>query len=212
MLITNQHIGFGSARAELALSFIGVATSGDNAATFDFGNFSAPRDGLMIVLFVSNGGTARTVSTVSIGGVNGGIHLSNPSQTTKYAVASRIVSAGNNNVTVTLSGTGGSAATNAASVWLLTGYVSATPSDTDASAQATDTSRVVTFTIPARGVAVYGMTHSSLNAVTWSSATERYDSSVSFADKATAAEIIDHAETVSWSGSTSCLAFGASWA
>jgi hypothetical protein len=160
------------------------------------------------------GTTGRTISTVSIGGTNGTIHYQgDTSGFSNAGVASRVVSSGNNNVTVTWSG---GVTSCAVFVWLITGYNSATPTDGEATSSGTaGTSLTATFDIPASGTAVYVNTHNNANATGWSSATEQDDltaeAQYAGADIDTATVLTAHVETASWTGSVGRAIAGASW-
>jgi hypothetical protein len=209
-------LGIGGAAA-LTLTFINNATDVTDQTTYNFGNFTAASGGLMIVVFVAQGNQSRTVSSVSIGGTNGTIHNSNASLNRKYAIASRVVSSGANNVSVTLSGNNGTTPKAAVGVWLLTGYSSATPVATGADTHGTGSSiNTISLNTSAGGVAVFGSFNGNNEAITWSSATERYDanlsnSNVSFADLSPTAAETPHSQTADWASSEIGMAVGGSW-
>lgn len=206
----------------LTLTYISQATNSTDQTTYNFGDFSIPRAGLVIVAAVlRSGSNARTVSSVSIGGTNGSIHDTNASDQQKRATASRVVSAGNNNVTVTLSGSNGSNAIAAVGVWLLENYSSATPVGSSGDlANSAITSIDAVFNYSAGGVGVYGHYHNNNSATGWSTANDQYDAIVndsggnarrfSFADKTTVSAITPHTETASWTSSSGMIT-GGSW-
>ncbi len=113
----------------LTLQYISSAASTADQTTYDFGNFSAGSDGLMIVVTGGRAATDRTVSSVSIGGTNGTIHVTSNANGNALVIASRVVSAGSQDVSVTFSA---GVLRAWCSVYLLTGYSSTTPADTDA--------------------------------------------------------------------------------
>lgn len=210
----------------VSATYVGGATSTANSTTYDFGSFTIPRDGMVVVVFTAMGSDARTVSSVSIGGTNGTIDASNTSANSKAAIAHRRVAAGSHNVSVTLSGVNGSVdefGTGAGvGVYVLTGQASDTPNDTDVAAE-TDTaqSRTVTVDIADHGVAIFGGMFGKNVGTAWSSATEDADTGiasgaacvVSFAHKTVTAAIAAHVETITWSGGNDkCRAIGAAWA
>jgi hypothetical protein len=212
MLMVNQLVGFGVEPPIVAsaptLTYIGEGVLTTNVTSYNYGNFNAASDGLMIVAFMSTGASNLTVNSVSIGGTNGTIHETNAASNERWALASRVVSAGNNNVTVTLSGSGG-ARIHTVGVWLLTGYTDATPYDTFAVAAATSSTATFTYDSLADAVAVFGIMEGA-NAVTnsWSSATERYDAqtssrTASYADKIGLTTATGLTETVTISSSVS---------
>ncbi|OEO32758.1 hypothetical protein VW23_009940 [Devosia insulae DS-56] len=158
------------------LTWLGSASSTANTAAYNFGSFVAPTAGLMLVLSTIRGDTSGTHLSVSIGGTAGTLHFNAPALLNKKAIASRVVAAGSNNVTVTLSAANGVNTGAAVGVWLLTGYTSITPSS-PADESATSNTWTRTMTIPARRVATYAHQHgfSVTGAVTWSDALERTD-------------------------------------
>lgn len=199
----------------LSLTYVSSATSGADATVYDFGNFNAPFNGLLIVGVQGHAGSSRSISSVSIEGVNGTIAGQfGGALWTPIGFATRAILAGNNNVTVTFS----AGMTRASvAVWLLRNYGSATPHDIDGSdAGSGGTSHSVTIDIPENGVATYMHAHSNSNDTSWSSATERMDTTVdgarvSAADKVVTSALSGHVETASWSGSAGRQVTGASW-
>lgn len=188
------------------------------SGSFNFGGYAAPDDGLMVALFLSAGDVSRTVSGVFIGGSAATVHDTGPSSTIRYAVASRQVSAGTNNVTVNLSGADSSTTATAVFVYFIADAPSDTPTDTDfASAVAGTTA--VTLDLPARSVALFAAIDVSSGSVTasWSSAS--VDVNAAFSNRrATAAHITStaadagHTETITWgSGATRHLMVGGVW-
>ena len=202
-----------------SLTYLGSASSNTNAASFNFGNFTAAQAGLIVVAFHSVGNTSQTVTSVSIGGSAGTIHFATGSATWKSAIATGPVAAGAQNVTVTLSGATGTLAGSGVGVWLLTNYQSATPFSTALNGTTTNAS-TLSLNIPANGVAIFSHRRDAYTgASTWSSATQRqaisYGTTVTrhhvFADKASSIDITPHSETVTWGTSNPGLIMGASW-
>lgn len=149
-------VGFVNVTQPPTITYIGSGQSTSNASSFNYGNFTAASAGLMVVAVVGTTSAARTVSTVSIGGTNGTIHKSwSGSPTTVVgSIASRAVSSGANNVTVTTSGAIGASQQFNVHVYLLTGYASATPVATDAQAASsvTDVSATLAGTGPSANI------------------------------------------------------------
>lgn len=205
---------FSSAPPAFTLTYIGSDQNlFNNNAVQDHGSFSIPRDGLMIVAGADRSAGATTVSSVSIGGTNGNIHVQNASSTRQAYVASRAVSAGSQNVTVTYSAANDHR--SAVFVWLLEGYNSATPTDTAVSESGSG-STSIGLDISAGGIAVYADYHFDNADTSWSSATERDELSdggqrLIGADKSTVSALTPHNETASWSGSNVSVLAGASW-
>jgi len=198
----------------LDLTYIGSDASTSDASSYDHGNFSAASAGLMVV--VQGGGRdalARTVSSISIGGSNG--TLITPSSGDQVAsIAYREVSAGNNNVTVVYNST---AERDAVNVYLITGYTSATPSDSAASTtgSGSESSRAMAMTIPAGGVAVYGVVSANTGAISWDNATEDYDQLIESLFRISSASLIgvtgSHTETATFGGSGETAWANACW-
>lgn len=190
--------------------------SASTSTTVSFGNIVVPSPGLVIVLTALRGDSSGNVSGISIGGNAAGLVSGLGSGTIKRGIGYLECVAGTHNVTVTLSAQGGNVR-NALGAWLLTGYISATPADTNVSNTSSGTSKTATLDIPARGIAVYAEHHANTNATTWSAATKRSQEAiqssriVSFADKNSIGAMIADVVTASWSGSAESLAFGASW-
>jgi hypothetical protein len=203
--------------AVLTLTFINTAVNATDQTTYNFGNFTAASAGLMIVATLLQGNAARTVSSVSIGGVNGTIHNSNASLNRKYALASRVVAAGAQAVSVTLSGNNGTTPNASCAVWLLTNYASATPTATGSDSHGSGSSiNTVAINISAGGKAVFGSWNGNTNSITWSSATERLDTNVntqnhSYADYSAVAAESPHTETADWASDATGAAVGGSW-
>jgi hypothetical protein len=205
-----------AAIGSLDASFIGSVTSDVSATTYNFGDFSAPTAGLMVVVFTARGGNSHTVSSISIGGTNGGLVQEATAAGRKVAIGYREVPAGNNNVTVTLSGSNGANPHAVASVWFLSGYVSATPHDSDAPAQVTATSQVVTLDLPVGGFAAFGIARENSDTITWSSATELNEWAINLNSSAHASisptvSTVNHAETITLGTSRALKSIGASW-
>lgn len=215
LTVTNL-TGFSVGAAQpIVLTHLGSNSSTVDGTSFNFGNFTAATSGLMIVATSANGGGSNAVlSSASIGGTNGTVHIAPSGSSFGSGIASRQVSAGANNVTVVYSTSRGGAAVD---VWLLTGNISDTPTDTDGVNTATNgTSSPATLDIPANGVAVYTELHENTGAVTWSGATERQDVTVdsqqhSAADKSSAVAIPGDVVTPSWAGSVDRGMSAAAW-
>lgn len=215
LFVLTHLVGFWAGSEPLLASYVNAVTSSADATTYDFGNFLAPRNGLMIVGAHGVSGGAATISSVSIGGTNGSIAGQfGGAAWTPFGFASRVVAAGNNNVSVTFS-TGMVRA--AIAVWLLTGYASSVPNSIDGlDGGSGSTSISVTIDIPENGVALFIHSHANTNAIGWSSADERADTGMETyqfgaADKLVTAAIAGHTETASWTGTAGRGICGASW-
>lgn len=203
-----------SANAALTLTYVTTLSSASDASSYNFGNVTAATDGLLVCVVVSRAGSAQNVSSVSIGGTNGALPVSNSGLTNVAAIATRAVSAGDHNVTVNFSGT---MARCGVGVYLLTGYASATPSDTDiGQSTGSANSRALTMDFPTGGKAVYGLFDGNDSNVVWSAATENYDVSpeanarFSFANKT--ASGAGNTETATWTSAANEVGVSAVWA
>lgn len=198
-------------------TFINSASSSTDATSYDFGNFNAAEDGLMVVGGAVPGGDEFL--SISIGGSSGTevVQTNDGDGDVHCGIFAREVSSGNRNVTANPNG---SRSWCAAAVWLLTGYESATAfSVSQADLSAGGTSIIAEdLDIPANGAAIYIHAHAQASTVTWSSATEAADLSpeagyqVSGAHKTSASELLNHDETASWTGSVTRAIAGAAWA
>lgn len=110
-------------------TWLGASVNESTAASISFGNFTVPAGGgLLVALITCHADASRTMSSVSIGGSAATLHATHgASSTRKAAIASRVVAAGAHNVSAVLSGGNGNSARNFCGCWLLTGYLSATP-------------------------------------------------------------------------------------
>ena len=202
-----------SVNAALTLTYVTTLTSASDASSYNLGNVTAATDGLLVCVVVSRAGTAQNVSSVSIGGTNGALPVSNSGVTNVAAIATRAVTAGSHNVTVNFTGT---MARCGVGVYLLTGYASETPSDTDIGQSTSSNSRALTMDFPTGGKAVYGLFDGNDSNVVWSAATENYDASpeanarFSFANKT--ASGAGNTETATWSAAANEVGVSAVWA
>lgn len=202
----------GYSTAAPTLTYITTVSSGTDATSYNFGNVTAASDGVIVCVAMARSGSNGEISTVSIGGTNGALHGGNTGANNFGVVATRAVSAGAHNITVTTSVT---AVRCLVGVYLLTGYDSATPDDTDVGQSASATNRVLTLDYPSNGVGVYGAFHSNANANSWSSATENnevfLESNGQFAVAQKSASGAGNTETVSWTSATNEFGIGAVW-
>lgn len=202
-------------RDNIRLRHIGGNGSTADQTTYDLGNFTIPEPGLVIVGAAGrHQSTNRSVSSISIGGTNGTLHAASAAGLNHLGIASRVVSAGDHNVSVTFSGGTERAACY---VWLLTNYNSATPAGSDANQTSSNvTTRTATFDIPARGFALYfHINRNSSGTPSWSSATSVwnnvYEVVFDAAFKYTDTALTSHAETVTFASNQAGIV-GASWA
>lgn len=215
LLVPN--IGWKVAAPPLVLTYVNSAQVTSAGTTHNFGNFTAPSAGLMIVgvAGIMNSSQNRSVASISIGGAGGTLHVSGTACYVPSGIASREVGAGSQAVTVTFSA---SMFQSAVSVWFLTGYASATPYDTaNVDANTGGTSKSVLIDFPAKSCGVFIHSHWNSNVVTWTNASENYDASlsgggrVSGASYSTDTALLSRSVTAAWSGSTEGGMSGATW-
>lgn len=201
-------------------SFIDGATIISDQTSYNFGNFTIPRDGLVVAVFTALGSSSRTVASISIGGTNGAL-VTGTSSVYKVAIGSREVAAGTHNVTCVLSGANGFSSNAAVAVYLLEGYASPTAYDSDTSADTTSTAYTASLDTPGSGAAFFGAVRVG-TAVdgTWSSADNDYEATLNggsgnrqheFASRLTSTEA-PSTETVTYSSSEAGRIAAASWA
>jgi hypothetical protein len=155
-----------------ALTFIGSATNSTDQTTYDFGNFTTSAAGVVVAMFTSRGSSSRSVSSVSIGGEAATLLTASESVNTNSAAGYIVKSSGTHNVSVTLSGSrGGTNPSAVVSVYLVSGYNSATPVSTSAPGQGTSGSASITLNTTSGGAAIYAAVINATT-MTWSSATE----------------------------------------
>lgn len=134
---------------------LGSTTSG--LTTTAFGSLTLPNDALAIVAFFGLGTNSQTCNSISIGGTNGTLHAANGSASTrKWGLASRLVSAGSIAISVTLSGSNGSAASLSVGVWALRRAANNTPVGSAGIDSGSGTTRTINHNQSSPGIAVYG--------------------------------------------------------
>ncbi len=191
-----------AAGSKAVVTYLTQVASTVDAASYNFGTITTPRAGLLVIGSSGRtGGGARTISTISIAGSNRTIRGANPSSQNNVGFAEAELAAGNHNVTVTYSGSGGRAAIFA---WLVESYSSPTPTDAEAVSSGAATSVANTIDIDPDGVAMFAFMGDLSVAVAFSSATERHDATIETNNRIASADKIGggaaHVETVSWAG------------
>ena len=148
----------GAAPSGPTLTYLGsdFIDDGDNVS-WTTSNFSVSESGLFIACCVSLNGSARSWTDTTIGGVSGTLVEDTAgtfgNERTQAEIRTRVVTSGSYAVTISGQVTGRSVGVAA---YLLTGYTSATATATGTDGgSAGVTSRAVTFTVPANGVALY---------------------------------------------------------
>lgn len=174
----------GNSRVLPKLTLIGTFNSTADSSSYDFGTFNVGASSVLVIAAVLGNNTDSgniAVSSVSIGGTNGTLHIAPSGSDEPTAIASRMAS-GTIDVSAVFNGTLFSAAV---AVYTLTGYTSATPSGSAGNNNGSTVSSVsASVTIPAYGTAVVvaGMRLGNPNTPPFSSATEdgRYNAGDGF--------------------------------
>jgi len=167
--------------------WLGSGVNNADAGTLSFGNFTVPTGGgLLVALITSIGANSRTTSSVSIGGVSGTLHASHgASSLYKAAIASRVVAAGSHDVSLVLSGNTGTSPRSFCGCWLLTNYLSATPTFTSCYYGGTGSLSISrTHDIPVGAANLYEVTEISSSSPSWSNAVQDGDATASLGNKA----------------------------
>jgi hypothetical protein len=216
MFVATQLIGFGASRNNLPkLIYLGSNISGSDLTTYDFGNFTAPLSGLLVVGNIGRSPSGnRNLSSVSIGGSAATVHANPGGEWNPAGISSLFVGPGSINVQATFSGGMDFAA---AGVWLLPRAQSGTSIGSAGSNHGNQTNTSISFDIPARGVTCY-VAWAFTNPMTWGSATEDEVLSnplgngayVHFAHKFTDTALSGWTETVTHGTQAGGMA-GASW-
>lgn len=186
----------------MTLAYINTVRISSNLTIYDFGSFSAASDGLLIAVISAGRGGSTSVASVTIGGSAAALNVNPTTSRNAVGIASREVAAGSHNVTVTLS-TG--CLNGAVSVFLLTGYSSAIPADTDSQETASGTSLGLSLDFPTNGIAVYGVICEATGDITWSAASEDADATIESPRAGAAAH-----KTASGAGNTETVSFASS--
>lgn len=157
-------------------TFLQAADDGTNLTTYTFAgqNLGAADAGRYIVVCVeSRASLARTISTVTVGGVSASIavQVSNGNNVAGIAIAA-VPTGTTGDVVVTFSG---SVLRAAVQLYRVLGIDSATPADFDSSAAADPT---VNLDVPAGGVAFGCVLTTSTGTTAWTGLTEDHDSVV----------------------------------
>lgn len=201
------------------LTYINGNSSGTDTDSYDFGSFTIPNDGLMIVGAAArrtSGPAGEEVASIVIDGTtvnNASLFSKSSSDDNKCAFAAVSVAAGSRSVVVTFPSTQQRAA---CWVWLARNLNSSTPV-----AQPTNTGDPVTsiatpsHEVQAYGFATYVLVTSGIRDIGWSAASERdeFDTEVTFAgaDWTQGGTTGNHTETASWASGTEVALSGASW-
>jgi hypothetical protein len=196
--------------------FLGSILASSTQATVGFGNITPTKAGLMVMAYVGRSSVAsRTITAVSIGGTTANVHLASAASTDPHFIASRVVSSGANAISVTFNTTT-TTANHAMGFWLLTEYLSTTPTGTDGQTLTASTVISTTFPTSLGGFACWGVRTLTSTANVFGSATARLDTTdaalrFTFADRKFYAAESSHVQTVSNTTSASRIAIGGSW-
>lgn len=206
-------------RSPIRKTWLGAATTSAGGSTINFGDFVAPKAGLLVTLLTCFGADNRNTDSVSIGGTNGTLHATNGTSTRKTAIASRLVAAGTHNVTAVLGGANGSSPRNYCGCWLIENYLSATPAFAQFSYNGNvNLTIAATHDIPFGAALLYQVNEISAVDPTWTAAL--LDGSITgsigrshWASRIGAGPRTGHVETATFaSGATHLLMNAAVWA
>ncbi len=169
----------------LAVTYIGNATTTANSTSYNWGNFVTASDGVVVVIPFLIGATSQTFATCTIGGTSATIWDQATSSTTKRAICSVFKAAGTHAVVTDLTGANGTTPSGAVGVWLITGYISASPVCTSVNATGapgTGAGCWVNFDLPPGCGYCSAVQHSSAENTTWTNSggltvTEDFDTS-----------------------------------
>lgn len=153
-------------------TFIGSATNSSTGSVNMMGTFTATTPGLMVVTAISScSNTTRTILDFFIGGTTGLLNFASAGSQLSGGIGSRVVTSGGQGVGVRFSSTTQTAA-NGVGVWLITGYSSTAPTQTNSS---TGTSSVASLSlnINAYGAGVFQTFWGSTTDGAWTGATEQ---------------------------------------
>jgi hypothetical protein len=159
-----------------AFSYQELKTDGDSlsAYTFAAANLGTAEVGRVIIVSITaNGNAAKTISSVTIGGVSASILVQQSNGFWAGGIAAAVVPTGTTgDIVVNLSNTAGAATVG---VYRATGLASVTPIDTDSNT----TFSGLTLTAEGGGFLIALTTHSgSGGTITWANANEDFDTTV----------------------------------
>jgi hypothetical protein len=201
---------------QVKATFVGSIIATSTQAAVSFGDFTPTQPGLLVVAYVGRSSVAnRTIAGISIGGTTGTVHLASAASTDPHFIASRVVSSGANNITITFNTTT-TTATHALGVWLLTNYLSTIPTGTDGQTLTASTVISTTFPTSLGGFACWGIRTLTSTANVFGSATARLDTTsgalrFTFADRMFYAAESSHVQTVSNTTAASRIGIGGSF-
>jgi hypothetical protein len=193
----------------LAFTYLGDAFSTAALTSYSFGNFTSTESGIFVVMFTSRGSSARSISSITVGGDSSTLIGASTSTDNNVVCGHLVKTAGTYNVTVNLSGSRGGPADPAStvSVWLLTNYNSSSPVDSAITGKSSASNGSVSINTESQGISIYALLVDTDNAITisWSGASSQYlytgrrkhDHAYVFPT----ATQSGYTETASWSGS-----------
>lgn len=197
------------ARQLLEATWIDKATSASNASSYDFGDWTATKNGILVVGACSS--QDDVFSSISIGGVAASLGPQDGSGNARCTMARRTVAAGAHNITVNFAG---SQTFCAIGVWLLTGAVASPGNGANGQSAGVDVS-TDPMTVTKGGIILLCSTHNNTNGTSWSDAAEEDEVNVESNNCAWASLVAaaagTHDETASWSSTTSGAIAGRTW-
>lgn len=185
----------------------GQTSAGANPMSFTSVGTGSPSSGRYLIISASARGVSganRTITGLTVDGVAATLLVSSGSSSNPTAIFGIAVASGTtSNLSLSADGTMSRASVGIAAI---TNYTSTIPTDTDFTS-ATSTSIALPATISAGGIGVWCVSIASVNDITWSNATERYDVTPGSVFRGSAATYEDAAgstrtATASWSGSS----------
>lgn len=212
-------VGFGVGAAEFGWEYVGTSTSTTGASTYTFSSTSigdADPTRLVVVAVASTCGTA--FAALTSGTIDGSsATLVAAAGATRYSATGIIALVVPSGTAVDIAVTFDNTMEHCSiSVYRLVNYGSATANDTDATNTGPATSVTCTLDIPTNGVAIFAHSHAVTGNTTFSSASEDYDADLetrrtAAAHKTVTSALSAHAESASWTGSSSGGMSAASW-
>mgnify|MGYP000883373800 CR=1 FL=1 len=148
-------------RKKPKVTFLGYNSFQTNLSTYNFGNFTVPRKGLLVVIAYAIGSTAQTGNSITVNGSPISLSLTNPSANVwKYAAGCVEIAPGTYPISLILSGNNGGDPSANIGVYLIEDYISPIPTDANVAFNITtpapNFSQTTEFN--SGGVIIYGQT------------------------------------------------------
>lgn len=206
----NSQFGYIGSTPPAVPTYVGYVASSSDLTTYNFGSFTIPADGLVVILVSALGqsAAARTLVSATIGGSTADL-VETTNSYPCLGIACLPALAGSRAVTATFSAGCEDAAVY---VWVITSYVSATAADNSSNASSGSTSRTLSsVTVPQDGCGIFAAMHMNASEATaWTGATEAADNQPT-GYFSTAANTADATVTATWVSSNACAIVGAAW-